>query len=74
MSNNDGIQNVVDDDGSNALVGQIASALKGVLQQNTVLPDFSRENPSFSGHSGVTTVVIEILRGFKSLQKTSRID
>ena len=46
MSNNDGIQNVVDDDGSNALVGQIASALKGVLQQNTVLPDFSRENPS----------------------------
>ena len=42
----EGIQQVDDDDGSNALVGQIASALKGVLQQNTVLPDFSRENPS----------------------------
>ena len=28
------------------LAGQIASALQGVLQQNTVLPDFSRENPS----------------------------
>jgi len=42
----EGIQNVDNGDGSNALVGQIATALKGVLQQNTVLPDFSRENPS----------------------------
>ena len=32
--------------GDNAIAGQIATALQGVLQQTSILPDFSRENPA----------------------------